>query len=108
VYHVAVHCACNKQTNEMIKNIVHKGIKKFFEKGNVNVVQPGHVKKIRLILGLLDSAKVIADVNFPGSDLHQLKGGRKELWSVHVNGNWCITFCFKNGDVFDVDYIDYH
>ncbi|MGR3177724.1 MAG: type II toxin-antitoxin system RelE/ParE family toxin [Candidatus Anammoxibacter sp.] len=84
----------------MIKNIAHKGLKKIFEKGNISSVQPSHVKKIRLILGLLDNAKVIGDVNFPGSDLHRLKGDKKGLWSVHVSGNWCITFRFEDGDIF--------
>ncbi|MGR3218668.1 MAG: type II toxin-antitoxin system RelE/ParE family toxin [Candidatus Anammoxibacter sp.] len=92
----------------MIKNIAHKGLRKFFLKGNTGSVQPGHVNKIRLILGLLDNANVIDDVNFPGSDLHRLKGDKKGLWSVHVNGNWRITFRFKDGDIFVDNYIDYH
>ena len=30
--------------SRMIKNIAHKGLKKFFEKGNISSVQSGHVK----------------------------------------------------------------
>ena len=29
-------------------------------------------------------------------------------YAVSVSGSWRVTFRFENGDVFDVDYIDYH
>ena len=47
-------------------------------------------------------------MNFPGSGLHKLKGDHQEYWSVSVNGNWRLIFRFENGDVYDVDYLDYH
>ena len=37
-----------------------------------------------------------------------VKGKLRGLWSVRVSGNWRIVFRFKNGDAFDVDYLDYH
>ncbi|MFA6302019.1 MAG: type II toxin-antitoxin system RelE/ParE family toxin [Legionella sp.] len=30
------------------------------------------------------------------------------MWSITVNGNWRITFEFKNGDAYIVNYEDYH
>lgn len=47
-------------------------------------------------------------MNFPGSDLHPLKGDLRGFWSVKVSGNWRVIFRFEKGDVFDVDYVDYH
>jgi toxin HigB-1 len=44
----------------------------------------------------------------PGFGLHLLKGDRKGLWSVSVSRNHRIVFRFDNGDVHDVDLIDYH
>jgi proteic killer suppression protein len=44
----------------------------------------------------------------PGLQLHPLKGQFAGLWSVTVQANWRIIFCFENGDVTDVDYLDYH
>jgi proteic killer suppression protein len=44
----------------------------------------------------------------PGLNLHELKGNRKGTWSVQVTGNWRLTFIFQKGDLFDVDYEDYH
>ena len=69
---------------------------------------PALAKKIELILDRLDGAVEPKDMNFPGSDFHSLKGSLKGFYSVHVNGNWTIIFRLENGDVFDVDLIDYH
>jgi proteic killer suppression protein len=40
--------------------------------------------------------------------LHPLKGDLKGYWSVSVSGNCRIVFRFDDGDVFDVDLVDYH
>ena len=52
----------------------------------------------------------IQDINFPGSNLHQLKGNLKGQWAVTVQANWRITFEYdeKTSDVYIVDYQDYH
>lgn len=44
----------------------------------------------------------------PGYRLHQLTGDRKGQWSVRVSGNWRIVFKLKDGQVLDVDLVDYH
>jgi len=92
----------------MIQSIRHKGLKRFYEKGDPSKIQPQQARKLRLILGLLKSAKTVGDLNFPGSDLHPLSGNLKGFWSVRVSGNWRIIFRFEDGEVYDVDYIDYH
>jgi proteic killer suppression protein len=93
----------------MIKSFKHKGLKKFFEKGDCSGIQSKHEKKLRLQLAALDTATIIEDMNLPGYGLHPLKGKRKECWSIIVNGgNWRITFEFEDGDVYIVNYEDYH
>ena len=92
----------------MIKSFKHKGLKKLFEKGDCSGIQSKHEKKIRLQLAALDTATVIEDMDLPGYNLHQLKGQRKDCWSIVVNGNWRITFEFENGDAYIVNYEDYH
>ena len=47
-------------------------------------------------------------MNYPGSDLHQLKARKKGTWAVKVTGNWRVTFSFKEGNAESVDYLDYH
>jgi proteic killer suppression protein len=92
----------------MIQSFKHKGLRKFYEKGDFSKVQPTHRKKIRLILSLLNAATEIRDMNFPGSNLQRLTGDLNKYWAVSVSGNWRILFIFEDGDAFDVDYLDYH
>ena len=47
-------------------------------------------------------------MNYPGSNLHQLKGDKEGLYSIRVSGNWRVFFEFKDGDAYIVDYDDYH
>jgi toxin HigB-1 len=47
-------------------------------------------------------------MNLPGFDFHALHGFKPTRYSVHVNGPWCITFEFADGDVLRVDLEQYH
>jgi hypothetical protein len=40
--------------------------------------------------------------------LHKLSGDKAGLYSVSVSGNWRVFFEFIEGDVYIVDYDDYH
>jgi len=92
----------------MIKSFKHKGLKLFFEKGVCSGIQAKHQSKLRLQLAALHTAKCIDDMDLPGYKLHQLKGKRKNCWSISVSGNWRITFIFEDGDAYIVNYEDYH
>jgi toxin HigB-1 len=92
----------------MIQSIRHKGLAVFFESGKTAGVQPNHVKRLRLMLAVLDTAEAIEDIDVPGFGLHPLKGEMKGRWSIKVSGNWRLTFGFNDGDVFVLDYEDYH
>jgi proteic killer suppression protein len=92
----------------MIKHFKHKGLKLLFKYGNPACVNPQHVKKLRQILALLETADTIDDMDLPGLGLHELKGKRKGTWAVKVSGNWRVTFKLQKGEVFDVNYEDYH
>lgn len=59
------------------------------------------------ILDALDAATRPEDMNIPGWNFHGLRGKPKR-WSVHVNGPWCITFAFEDGDALRVDLENYH
>jgi proteic killer suppression protein len=47
-------------------------------------------------------------MDIPGFRLHPLKGSMKGRWSISVNGNWRITFEFREGNAYVLDYEDYH
>lgn len=94
----------------MIKSFKHKGLRAFFEKGDFSGIQPHHRKKLRLQLSAINDATAteIEDVDLPGYNLHPLKGKRKNCWSIEANGNWRVTFEFVDGDVYIINYEDYH
>jgi proteic killer suppression protein len=92
----------------VIKSIRHKGLRVFFETGRTTGVQVAHAKKLRLQLAALDTAFTIEDVNLPGWRLHPLKGRQAGRWSITVQSNWRLTFEFVDGDVYLVEYEDYH
>jgi proteic killer suppression protein len=92
----------------MIRSFKHKGLKRFFETGDVSGVQAQHANRLRLILGRLHAARQPKDMNLPGLRLHELKGKRAGTWAVDVSGNWRITFHFEGQDAEVVNYEDYH
>lgn len=92
----------------MIQSFNHKGLMRFFLSGSPAGIQPHHAKRLRMLLAALDTAKSIDDMNLPGSRLHSLKGKRRDVWSVRIDGNWRLTFEFRDGNAYVVNYEDYH
>lgn len=92
----------------MIKSFRHKGIERYFRTGSTSGIQASHGKRLRFILAALDSSTVVNDMDIPGLRLHALKGGMQGRWSVSVNGNWRITFEFRDSNAYILDYEDYH
>ena len=91
----------------MITSFRHKGLRKLFETGSASGVLAPHKTRLRMQLAALNTAMTIEDMNIPGFRLHPLKGEMKGRWSISVNGNWRLTFEFKDGNVFILDYEDY-
>lgn len=92
----------------MIESFKHKGMRRFYETGSTAGIQPAHKKRLRFQLAALDTAAQIGDMDIHGFRLHPLKGKQKGLWSISVNGNWRITFEFRDGNAYVVNYEDYH
>ncbi|WP_347272884.1 type II toxin-antitoxin system RelE/ParE family toxin [Candidatus Kuenenia sp.] len=92
----------------MITSFIHKGLERFYKTGKSSGIQPKHAKRLRLILTSLDQAESPNDMDLPGLRLHELKGSRKNIWSVSVSGNWRVPFRFMGRDAEIVNYEDYH
>lgn len=92
----------------MIRSFRHRGLKRLYERGDRSGIHPNWIPRVRSILALLESATAPETMNAPGLDLHPLRGDRTGHWSVKVSRNWRITFRFRDGDVYDVNLIDYH
>ena len=91
----------------MIRSIKHKGFRKFHEEDDASKIDRRHRNRLILILTALQAAREVEDMRFPGLDLHSLKGKLKGFWSVSVSGNWRVIFRFEQGDMYEVDYMDY-
>lgn len=92
----------------VIKSFKHKGLEKFFYAGSKKGIKTDHAIRLARLLDRLNAASEIRDMNFPGSNLHGLKGDKAGLFSVKVSGNWRVFFEFVDGDAYIVDYGDYH
>ena len=92
----------------MIKSFRHKGLKLLYENDDRSKVSVEQVKRLKLILSVLDVIETIADMDQPTFRLHRLKGDLSEFWGVTVRANWRILFRFVDGHVYDIDLRDYH
>ncbi|MCC5854815.1 MAG: type II toxin-antitoxin system RelE/ParE family toxin [Idiomarina sp.] len=92
----------------MIKAFKHKGLQLYFETGSTRGIQVNHAKRLRMQLTALHTAMKVSDLDLPGYKLHPLRGERKGHWSIVVNGNWRLTFEFRDGHVYLLNYEDYH
>jgi len=93
----------------MIRSFNHKGLRLFWEKDDASKLPPEQIGKLRRILSALNAAKNLEPIRaIPGYRLHSLSGRLEDFWSVWITGNYRVLFRFENGDVFKVDYVDYH
>jgi proteic killer suppression protein len=90
-----------------ISGFRHKGLKQLFEEGKSAKIGKRYAAKALVILDYLDAIAAIEDCKGV-QDFHELKGKDKGTYSMHVNGNYCITFAWDGQHVYDVDFIDYH
>jgi proteic killer suppression protein len=90
-----------------IKSFKHKGLKQLFIEGKSGKVAPKLQANALMILDVLEAMHEKADL-VGVKDFHPLTGDRKGIYSMHVNGNYCITFTIHGSDVADVDLEDYH
>jgi toxin HigB-1 len=65
-------------------------------------------KAARIRLALLDAAKSLADLRLPGLRLEALKGDRKGQHSIRINDQFRICFEWRDGDVCNVEIVDYY
>jgi proteic killer suppression protein len=92
----------------MIRSFSSRVLKRLYEDDDGSRLPPDMVLRCSLILAKLDVAITPEEMDLPSYRLHPLKGDRKGQWAVTVRANWRIVFRFENGDVHDVDFVDYH
>jgi proteic killer suppression protein len=92
-----------------IYSIRHKGLQRFFEKGQTRGLPQNRIQRLRNVLAALDEADTMDELDtMPGWRLHQLVGDRLGVWSITLSGNWRITFRMDGDRIYDLDLEDYH
>ncbi len=92
-----------------IRNIRHKGLKALVEKGSAKGLPATYVSKITDILEYLIAIEAIDEIYaLPKYKPHLLTGDRVGTYSLSVTPNWRITFKHEDGELYDMDYEDYH
>ena len=92
----------------MIKSFMSKGLEELWNVDTTAKIDKKLHKRLLARLGLLESARMPEEMNVPGYNFHTLHGCRPTRYSVHINGPWCITFEFDDGDAYRVDFEQYH
>jgi proteic killer suppression protein len=94
----------------MIQSIRHKGLKLLWEEGDGRKLPADLVKRIEIILEVIDSAQQVPQdfEAFRNWNLHQLSVTLAGFWSIKVNKNYRIIFRYEGQHAYDVDYVDYH
>jgi proteic killer suppression protein len=91
----------------MIRSFQHKGLRELFLTGRSPKVRADLWERCLKRLDALDHARSLHDLHVPGFDFHSLHG-RVQRFTVHVNGPWCITFEWHEGEPWRVDLEQYH
>ena len=94
-----------------IRNVAHRGLRRFIERDDPSGLSPAIVERVRNIVTFLQEmgdTQELRDV--PTWKAHQLTGNRKGTWSLTITRNWRITFKIDHaeGEIIDLDYEDYH
>lgn len=83
---------------------------KSFSENNSYKKLPKQLQRIaeRKLL-MLEAAVHIQDLKVPpGNRLEKLIGDRKGQYSIRINDKWRICFNWYNGNVYNVEIVDYH
>ena len=94
-----------------IKNVIHKGLRRFIENDDTAGLPATVAPKIRKIVSFLQDMEQEAELRtVPSWKAHQLTGDRKGTWSLTVTRNRRLTFRIdlKEREIYDVNLEDYH
>ncbi|MGH6890254.1 MAG: type II toxin-antitoxin system RelE/ParE family toxin [Rhizomicrobium sp.] len=94
-----------------IRNVIHKGLRRFIENDDASGLQPAVGEKIRRMISFLQDMEEVDGLRtVPSWKAHLLTGDRKGAWSLFVTKNWRMTFRINREEmeIIDLDYEDYH
>ena len=94
-----------------IRNVSHRGLRRFIEADDASGLQPAIVGQLRRILSFLQDMSDEEELSqVPSWRAHRLTGNRRGVWSLSVTRNWRLTFRIDAAEIEIVDLAleDYH
>jgi proteic killer suppression protein len=92
----------------VIKTFKSKPLSDLWSTGKTSKIDARMHKRIITRLDRLNSVGDVEELNLAGFNFHPLRGFDPKRYTIHVNGPWCITFEFSDGDAANVDFEQYH
>lgn len=94
----------------MIKSFANAETEEFYLSGKSRGIPPPHLRKAaKRKLFQLEYARTLSDLaSPPGNRLEALKGDREGQHSIRINDRYRLCFQFRDGDVYEVEIVDYH
>jgi len=93
----------------MIKTFKQSYLEEFWNTGKHKRIPSNLSNRILRKLDMLNAAKELRDLNSPPSNrLHPLHGDRKGQWAIAVSGQWRLCFKFEEGEIFELELVQYH
>lgn len=93
----------------MIESFASAETERLFATGKSRRLPPDILKRAVMRLAQLNAATEIEDLRQPPSNrLEALSGNRAGQWSIRINDQWRVCFCFERGAAQSVEIVDYH
>ena len=93
----------------VLRNFVHKGVRRLYLNDDPKGVPAATVAKLRKMLAFLQDMEEAYELRaLPNWNAHQLSGDRKGTWSLYVTRNRRLTFQVDGDEITDVNLEDYH
>lgn len=93
----------------MIRSFKQPYLETFWNTGKHKRIPSQLTDRLIRKLDMLNGARELRDLRSPPSNqLHPLYGDRKGQSAISVSGHWRLCFEFKDGDIFNIELVQYH
>jgi toxin HigB-1 len=93
----------------MIQTFSQPWLEEFWHSGKHKRVPSELEARLLRKMDMINRAAGLKDLSAPPSNhLHTLHGDREGQWAISVSGAWRLCFRFENGDVFELELLQYH
>jgi len=91
----------------VIESFKHKGLRDLWMTGTSAGIRQDLHKRLLVRLDAIQAATDLDQLCQPGFDFHPLRCAPVR-YSVHVNGPWCVTFEWDDGNAYRINLEQYH